>query len=98
MKSRVGGFGGFERSGEAIAASVEAGTMCPLRVILLFLSAMLAGYFAIKTVRTQGQSSILELGDEEPEKVVEHTGLLAKVSVLGFWSVAELGVDQLNWS
>jgi hypothetical protein len=62
--------------------------MCPLRVILLFLSAMLAGYFAIKTVRAQGESSVLELHDEEPEKAIEQTGLLAKVCALGFRAVA----------
>ena len=54
--------------------------MCPLRVILLFLSAMLAGYFAIKTIRAQGESSVLELSEEEPEKAIEQTGLLAKVT------------------
>lgn len=57
--------------------------MCPLRVILLFLSAMLAGYFAIKTVRAQGESSIILDGsiDDEPEKnkAIEQTAFLTKV-------------------
>lgn len=47
--------------------------MCPLRVILLFLSAMLAGYFAIKAVRSEGDSSILMLSEDEPEQVIEET-------------------------
>lgn len=53
--------------------------MCPLRVILLFLSAMLAGYFAFKSVRSDGDSSVLNLSEDEPEQVIEETGLLTKV-------------------
>lgn len=58
--------------------------MCPLRVILLFLSAILAGYFAIKTVRAQGDSSILDVTEDKPEKAMEQTGLLTKLRALGF--------------
>lgn len=57
--------------------------MCPLRVILLFLSAMLAGYFAFKAVRSEGDSSILSLSEEEPEQAIEETGVLTKVRNIG---------------
>lgn len=69
--------------------------MCPLRVILLFLSAMLAGYFAFKSVRSDGDSSVLNLSEDEPEQVIEETGLLTKVLTgvsSGFW----LMVDMLS--
>lgn len=57
--------------------------MCPLRVILLFLSAILAGYFAIKTVRAQAADSILELQEDEQEasaELMENTGTFNKVN------------------
>lgn len=69
--------------------------MCPLRVILLFLSAALAGYFAINSLRAQGESSILQLSEEEPEKAVEQTGAFAKVSA-GASSVFWVTVEMLS--
>jgi hypothetical protein len=57
--------------------------MCPLRVILLFLSAILAGYFAIKTVRSQAADSILELQEDEQEasaELMENTGTFNNVN------------------
>jgi hypothetical protein len=72
--------------------------MCPLRVILLFLSAILAGYFAIKTVRSQAADSILELQEDEQEasaELMENTGTFNNVSAgisAGFW----LMVDMLS--
>ncbi len=43
------------------------GVMCPLRVILLFLSALLAGYFALKTFRNEEGSSngFLDMKNED---------------------------------
>jgi len=68
--------------------------MCPLRVILLFLSAMLAGYFAFKAVQSDGDSSILNLSeDEQAEQAVEETSLLTKVSTgisSGFWVMIDM--------
>jgi len=57
--------------------------MCPLRVILLFLSAMLAGYFAFKSVRSEGDSSILDLSEDEADQAIEETGFLTKVCGIG---------------
>ncbi|KAG0582304.1 hypothetical protein M758_3G047700 [Ceratodon purpureus] len=67
--------------------------MCPLRVILLFLSALLAGYFAFKSVGTQGESSILSMSEEEPEQVIEETGVFTKVTTgisSGFWVMIDM--------
>lgn len=58
--------------------------MCPLRVILLFLSAILAGYFAFKTVREQGNSSILSVDEDEPEQAMEQTSIATKVCTAEF--------------
>lgn len=55
--------------------------MCPLRVILLFLSAILAGYLAVKTVKAQQESSILDPSEESPKQAIEHKGLFAVVSI-----------------
>jgi hypothetical protein len=67
--------------------------MCPLRVILLFLSAMLAGYFAFKSVRSEGDSSILDLSEDEADQAIEETGFLTKVSTgvsSGFWVMIDM--------
>jgi hypothetical protein len=37
--------------------------MCPLRVTLLFLSVLLAGYFALKSVRYEG-NGILDMAED----------------------------------
>jgi len=68
--------------------------MCPLRVILLFLSAMLAGYFAFKAVQSDGDSSVLNLSEEEAEQVMEETSLLTKVRALN----ASLGRTFFTWN
>jgi hypothetical protein len=43
--------------------------MCPLRVILLFLSALLAGYFAFQSVTSTkgGATSVFDVTDEAVE-------------------------------
>jgi hypothetical protein len=43
--------------------------MCPLRVILLFLSALLAGYFAFQSVTSTkgGATSVFDVTDETVE-------------------------------
>jgi hypothetical protein len=43
--------------------------MCPLRVILLFLSALLAGYFAFQSVTSTkgGGTSVFDVTDEAVE-------------------------------
>ena len=58
--------------------------MCPLRVILLFLSAMLAGYFAFKSVTSQENSGILNLSEDELGQATEETDLLTKVCRAAF--------------
>jgi hypothetical protein len=56
--------------------------MCPLRVILLFLSALLAGYFALKSVRYEG-NGILDMAEDRraqaPVNVSEHGDVFRKV-------------------
>jgi len=67
--------------------------MCPLRVIVLFLSAMLAGYFAIKSVGKQGENSVLHVSEEVPEKTIEQTNFMTKVSTAAssfFWVTIEM--------
>lgn len=59
-------------------------------MILLFLSAMLAGYFALQSVTSQGDSSV---GEVEPEQAIEETDLLTKVSAgvsSGFWVMVDM--------
>lgn len=67
--------------------------MCPLRVIVLFLSAILAGYFAIKAVGKQDESSVLHVSEEMPEKAIEQTNFVTKVSTAAssfFWVTIEM--------
>ncbi|XP_024361836.1 uncharacterized protein [Physcomitrium patens] len=69
--------------------------MCPLRVILLFLSAILAGYLAVKTVKAQQESSILDPSEESPKQAIEHKGLFAVVSARAS-SALSVTIDMLS--
>ncbi|PKU62224.1 hypothetical protein MA16_Dca011517 [Dendrobium catenatum] len=77
--------------------------MCPVRVILIFLSASLAGFFMLRGLRSQG--------DEEPAEVTggeNSLSLSGKVGVgillqvrsalsLGFWTCVDMASGRYLW-
>ncbi|CAM6034296.1 unnamed protein product [Sphagnum compactum] len=75
--------------------------MCPLRVILLFLSALLAGYFALKTFRDEEGSSngFLDMKNEDRQpdaSAKEEQGNVCHKAYSRFVSGFQLLVDMLS--
>ncbi|KAH9553744.1 hypothetical protein CY35_08G027700 [Sphagnum magellanicum] len=78
--------------------------MCPLRVILLFLSALLAGYFALKTFRNEEGSSngFLDMKNEDRQPdasakvLLEEQGNVFHKAYSRFVSGVLLLVDMLS--
>ncbi|KAH9563525.1 hypothetical protein CY35_05G129800 [Sphagnum magellanicum] len=77
--------------------------MCPLRVILLFLSALLAGYFALKSVRYEG-NGILDMAEDRRAQasvnVSENGDVFRKAHGRGksvFWLLVDMASGQYLW-
>ncbi|XP_058073753.1 uncharacterized protein LOC131222624 [Magnolia sinica] len=76
--------------------------MCPLRLILVFLSATLAGYFAWKTFRSSSEAEGELLGDTKTgEKTSAHGGDgdfgFRKVIEGGFWAFVDMASGRYLW-
>ncbi|QHO23894.1 hypothetical protein HN51_047533 [Arachis hypogaea] len=81
--------------------------MCPLRIILIFLSATLAGFFVLRNLRSQPQ---LNEGDDDPSltnsaptnpKPSDSSKFsIAKVRAAlesGFWSFLDMASGRYLW-
>ncbi|KAH7863995.1 hypothetical protein Vadar_024419 [Vaccinium darrowii] len=79
--------------------------MCPLRLILIFLSATLAGFFVLKNLKSQPQ--ILEDPSEDsanatsdssakPDSVNRSTKVLG-VMKMGFWTCMDMASGRYLW-
>ncbi|CAM6038136.1 unnamed protein product [Sphagnum compactum] len=85
--------------------------MCPLRVILLFLSALLAGYFAFQSVTSaKGGTSVFDVTDEAVEVAaatadgtrVKEGGLsglkVSRTLMAGFWLLVDMLSGRYLWN
>ncbi|GMJ14854.1 hypothetical protein like AT5G58375 [Hibiscus trionum] len=74
--------------------------MCPLRLILIFLSATLAGFFLIRNVKSQPQSN----DDDDPRTTTDinnnsHSAF-SKVRAgieSGFWTCVDMASGRYLW-
>ncbi|KAF8398581.1 hypothetical protein HHK36_017512 [Tetracentron sinense] len=76
--------------------------MCPLRIILVFLSATLAGYFAWKTVRSSSKADDMIFGDltTKVEKISSEDNqefYLKRVIRDGFWVFIDMASGRYLW-
>ncbi|XP_010276379.1 PREDICTED: uncharacterized protein LOC104611146 [Nelumbo nucifera] len=79
--------------------------MCPLRIILVFLSATLAGYFAWRTVRSSSSSSSdiddMIHGDSSDTEKVSSQGdqefNLKRAIQNGFWVIVDMASGRYLW-
>nr|XP_010932412.1 uncharacterized protein LOC105053089 [Elaeis guineensis] len=75
--------------------------MCPLRLILVFLSATLAGYFAWKTVRSPRPSPMsddcLEVETSADDNSNKGRGYAKKVIGDGFWVFLDMASGRYLW-
>ncbi|XP_057500098.1 uncharacterized protein LOC130784284 [Actinidia eriantha] len=74
--------------------------MCPLRFILVFLSAILAGYFAWRTVRSSPETDFLaskgSTTEEMSSKDKQESNLREKI-VNGFWVFVDMASGRYLW-
>ncbi|CAL5427748.1 unnamed protein product [Camellia sinensis] len=74
--------------------------MCPLRFILVFFSAILAGYFAWRTVRSFPDMDILTLEGSQMEKTSSKDKQeldLKKMIQNGFWVFVDMASGGYLW-
>ncbi|CAL5354532.1 unnamed protein product [Camellia sinensis] len=74
--------------------------MCPLRFILVFFSAILAGYFAWRTVRSFPDMDILTLEGSKMEKASSKDKQeldLKKMIQNGFWVFVDMASGGYLW-
>ncbi|KAL6953750.1 hypothetical protein U1Q18_049768 [Sarracenia purpurea var. burkii] len=74
--------------------------MCPLRFILVFFSAILAGYFAWRTVRSSPETDIVALEGSNTEKMSpkEKAEFNFKQTILnGFWVFVDMASGRYLW-
>ncbi|KAI3437080.1 uncharacterized protein J3R85_005820 [Psidium guajava] len=74
--------------------------MCPLRFILVFFSAVLAGYFAWRTVRSSPEDA--EVSPPEPmaeakSRTEDRDSGLRKMIENGFWIFVDMASGRYLW-
>ncbi|XP_018442580.1 uncharacterized protein LOC108814492 [Raphanus sativus] len=72
--------------------------MCPLRFLLVFFSAVLAGYFAWKTVSSSSPELISEEDNDSPVELNDKQGLcFRKRMENGFWVFVDMASGKYLW-
>ncbi|KAK4407657.1 hypothetical protein Sango_0346700 [Sesamum angolense] len=65
--------------------------MCPLRIILIFLSATLAGFFVVKNLKSPTGPQNEDVGEEnEPAKAVPISSKVSAAVGKGFWTFVDM--------
>ncbi|XP_030517060.1 uncharacterized protein LOC115730588 [Rhodamnia argentea] len=73
--------------------------MCPLRFILVFFSAVLAGYFAWRTVRSSPEAEVspTEPAAEAKSRTEDRDSGLRKMIGNGFWIFVDMASGRYLW-
>ncbi|WCJ43634.1 Methyltransferase-related protein [Euphorbia peplus] len=71
--------------------------MCPLRFILVFFSAVLAGYFAWRTVRSSPAIDISVADDSALDKTDSQDCNAKKTVQNGFWIFVDMASGKYLW-
>ncbi|KAG5051077.1 hypothetical protein AAZX31_02G068400 [Glycine max] len=71
--------------------------MCPLRFILVFFSAVLAGYFAWKTVRSNPIEVFSEDSADEDKSSKKGDFDFKKMIQNGFWGFVDMASGRYLW-
>ncbi|KAI9121373.1 hypothetical protein K1719_008406 [Acacia pycnantha] len=70
--------------------------MCPLRFLLVFFSALLAGYLAWTTLRFSSELDTFSSDHQSPSKT-KHLNF-KKMIRNGFWILVDMASDKCLWS
>ncbi|CAK9136735.1 unnamed protein product [Ilex paraguariensis] len=76
------------------------GKMCPLRFILVFFSAVLAGYFAWRAVRSSTETETVVSDDTTTEKISSKDKQelkFVKMIQNGFWVFVDMASGKYLW-
>ncbi|KAI4348451.1 hypothetical protein L6164_009174 [Bauhinia variegata] len=72
--------------------------MCPLRFILVFFSAVLAGYFAWRTVRSSPEIEISSMDSVVEDKSSKKEDFnFSKMIQNGFWGFVDMASGRYLW-
>ncbi|KAG4939439.1 hypothetical protein JHK82_045161 [Glycine max] len=72
--------------------------MCPLRFILVFFSAVLAGYFAWKTVRSDPKIEVFSEDSANEDKSFKKEDFdFKKMIQNGFWGFVDMASGSYLW-
>ncbi|KAJ7519387.1 hypothetical protein O6H91_20G036200 [Diphasiastrum complanatum] len=80
--------------------------MCPLRVILIFLSASVAGYFAWKTLWSTDRDTSINTTEEAKDSktsmsrqccIYERVGTVGSKASAGFWMLVDMASGRYLW-
>ncbi|ERN20384.1 uncharacterized protein LOC18448796 [Amborella trichopoda] len=72
--------------------------MCPLRLMLVFLSATLAGYFAWRSIRSKSDDDSGDLVvNDLPENKVACSTKVASSLGNGFWTLVDMASGRYLW-
>ncbi|XP_028761244.1 uncharacterized protein LOC114738560 [Neltuma alba] len=78
-----------------ILASFASPSMCPLRFMLVFFSALLAGYLAWTTLRFSSELETSSSGDQSPSKT-KHLNF-RKMIGNGLWVLVDMASGKYLW-
>ncbi|KAC9410948.1 hypothetical protein E3N88_45885 [Mikania micrantha] len=69
--------------------------MCPMRFLLVFFSAVLAGYMAWKSVRTSSETENNVLDDDS--SVHKQQSNITKMAQNAFWGLVDMASGKYLW-
>ncbi|KAG9148374.1 hypothetical protein Leryth_025589 [Lithospermum erythrorhizon] len=69
--------------------------MCPLRIILIFLSATLAGFFVLRNLKSQELITIE--ADNTDEKLAKNSTKVGGTVAKGFWTFVDMASGKYLW-
>ncbi|KAB2607209.1 hypothetical protein D8674_006926 [Pyrus ussuriensis x Pyrus communis] len=77
--------------------------MCPLRLILIFLSATLAGFFVLRNLKSEGSQLEMPQDEQEthqlqnPNKSPHQFSKVRSAVESGFWTVVDMASGRYLW-
>ncbi|KAI3822736.1 hypothetical protein L1987_10333 [Smallanthus sonchifolius] len=69
--------------------------MCPMRFLLVFFSALLAGYMAWKSVRTSSETEHTVF--DQDESINKQESNIIKMAQNGFWGFVDMASGKYLW-
>ncbi|XP_047309239.1 uncharacterized protein LOC124912638 [Impatiens glandulifera] len=70
--------------------------MCPLRFILVFLSALLAGFLVLKNINSEADIYVDEQSDDTDSTAGRSSKVLGSMSA-GFWTFVDMASGRYLW-